>query len=298
MLPRLFHIFCSSTHKRMNVQKVSDNVHVITFDISPANEFEQYVLLRSDAHHDSPYCDRDEEKRHLDMAKERNAVIIDYGDLFDMMQGPGDRRGSYSELRDEYKRSDYFNAVIDDAVNFYSPYAHNFAVFGYGNHCTGVKKRFGIDPLASLSSLLNYKNDAKTSTGGYTGYVRFAFKRNGSRVTSKLLKYDHGSGGGGVVTAGTIQAQRRAVFVNDADYICTGHVHEQWLRVFMKEVYINDKIELRPQYHICTPGYKEEYRKGIGNWHVERGAPPKPTGAFWLRFFWDNGIRQEISLAT
>jgi hypothetical protein len=34
--------------------------------------------------------------------------------------------------------------------------------------------------------------------------------------------------------------------------------------------------------------YKEEYEDGFGGWHVERGAPVKPTGGRILNF---NGRR-------
>ena len=47
---------------------------------------EVWLLLRSDAHHDSPYCDRKLETKHLELAKERNALILDAGDTFDAMQ--------------------------------------------------------------------------------------------------------------------------------------------------------------------------------------------------------------------
>jgi hypothetical protein len=35
--------------------------------------------------------------------------------------------------------------------------------------------------------------------------------------------------------------------------------------------------------HLKVPSYKEEYVDGYGGWHIERGGPPKPTGAVWLR---------------
>jgi hypothetical protein len=29
--------------------------------------------------------------------------------------------------------------------------------------------------------------------------------------------------------------------------------------------------------------YKDEYGSGLGGWHIERGAPPKPLGGYWMR---------------
>lgn len=284
---------------KREIEKCGPNVHVVKIDFDSSKN-EQWFLLRSDAHHDSADCDRVMEKKHLDQALERNALIIDYGDVFDAMQGRHDKRQSKMNLRPEYKVDDYFNAIVNDAADFYAPYAKNWVVFGYGNHETSVTKNTGNDILQGLTTLLNYKTGAKTSVGGYTGYVRFQISQKGSRIGNKVLKYDHGSGGGGVVTAGVIQAQRRAVFVSNADYVCTGHVHDAWMRVFMKEsLSPSNRIDITTQYHLCSPGYKEEYKGGVGGWHVERGAPPKPNGAIWLRLYIESGeIKEEISFAA
>jgi hypothetical protein len=46
--------------------------------------------------------------------------------------------------------------------------------------------------------------------------------------------------------------------------------------------------------------YKEEYGAGEGGWHIETGKPPKPLGAWWLRFTWSrsrvHGERANIQL--
>jgi hypothetical protein len=41
-----------------------------------------YVLLRSDAHWDNPDSDRRLMRKHLELAKKRNAAVLDFGDLF------------------------------------------------------------------------------------------------------------------------------------------------------------------------------------------------------------------------
>ena len=64
--------------------------------------WEMYLLCTSDRHHDSISCDRELELAHLKQAKEKNAYIIDVGDLFDCMQGKFDPRRTYSHLRPEY----------------------------------------------------------------------------------------------------------------------------------------------------------------------------------------------------
>jgi hypothetical protein len=88
-------------------------------------------------------------------------------------------------------------------------------------------------------------------------------------------------------------------FVTSADYVFQGHYHESWHRVFMKEELSQDQVIHRPQYHLCCPGYKNSYGTGAGGWDVEKGMPPKPRGAVWIRFYFDGGeLREEISLAT
>jgi len=62
-----------------------DNTLVVTFEAIGAN-WEQWILVTSDRHWDSVHSDRTMQKRHLDEAVERNALIIDLGDLFDAMQ--------------------------------------------------------------------------------------------------------------------------------------------------------------------------------------------------------------------
>lgn len=75
------------------VEHVSRNVLNVKFDNISAG-WEQYILLSSDRHHDSKWTDRDLELEHLEKAKERNAYVIDVGDMFDVMQGKFDPRRS------------------------------------------------------------------------------------------------------------------------------------------------------------------------------------------------------------
>jgi len=110
------------------VEQLQPNVHRINFD-NVREGWEQYVLLTADRHHDSPKTKQSLEKIHLDMALERNAPIIDVGDLFDAMQGRDDRRRSRAESRPEDATKDnYFDLLVDGAERFYAPYAHLFAV--------------------------------------------------------------------------------------------------------------------------------------------------------------------------
>src|SRR5690606_10232984 len=97
-------------------------------------EWEQWVLLSADRHFDNAHSDHAMQRRHLEMAKKRGAVVIDAGDLFDAMQGKGDKRSSKSALRKENVRDDYLNSLQDSVSDFLTPYAQNIALLFEGNH--------------------------------------------------------------------------------------------------------------------------------------------------------------------
>jgi len=274
------------------------------------SQFEQWVLLTSDRHWDNPKSDHALQKKHLDEALERNAVIIDAGDLYCAMQGKYDPRSSKSDLRPEHQVSNYLDALIKTGADFFAPYAKNFAMVAAGNHEASIKKRHETDLTERFCSTMNYISGETVYNGGYSGFVRFKLidivqgkqKNLGRNVT---LHYSHGYGGGGPVTKGVIQTNRKATYLPDADIVISGHVHESWQIELMRVRVGRTKIYHDTQTHICLPTYKEEFGTGFGGWHVERGAPPKPIGAVWLRFYYLNshdpikrGMKYEITRAV
>ena len=72
--------------------KTEQDRSVIKLWFTDASKEDIWFMLRSDAHHDSAHCRRDLEKRHLELAMEKGAYILDAGDLFDAMQGRNDKR--------------------------------------------------------------------------------------------------------------------------------------------------------------------------------------------------------------
>ena len=80
------------------VNKYND-IHEIRIKGKARKDWEQWVLLTSDRHWDNPKSDRLLQTEHLKLAKERNAIIIDNGDLLCVMQGKYDPRGSKSGIR-------------------------------------------------------------------------------------------------------------------------------------------------------------------------------------------------------
>jgi hypothetical protein len=90
-----------------------------------------------------------------------------------------------------------------------------------------------------------------------------------------------------------------AVYLPDADIVWTGHTHDQWIMPIERHRVTNyDRTYLDRQLHVRTPGYKDEFSPGEG-WHVERGGPPKPRGALWLRVHMGNNslVQSEITEA-
>jgi len=254
------------------------NVHVFNNDFAPKK-----VLLLSDIHWDNPKCKRDLLKKHLDQAKEIGADILLNGDTFCLMQGAYDPRKNKSDIRPEHNKANYLDAVVNDAVQWFSPYAHLIKVVGYGNHETNILKRQETDVIERFVYGLNSTNETNVEVGGYGGWIVYSFHRTKTTKISYRIKYFHGSGGGGVVTKGTIQFNRMSSMIENADMVWMGHVHEDHeLSYTVERINSSNKVELKEILMIRTPTYKEEYNEGKGGWHVERGAPPKALGGRWL----------------
>jgi hypothetical protein len=79
-----------------------------------------------------------------------------------------------------------------------------------------------------------------------------------------------------------------STFVEGADMIWMGHVHENYeLEYNIERINKMNHIELKKVLMVRTATYKEEYNQGLGGWHVERGASPKPLGGRWLEIIPD-----------
>ena len=246
-------------------------------------EWEQWVLLRTDAHHDNPKCDQELERKHLEQARERGALVVDNGDLFCAMQGKWDKRADKSALRPEHVGSNYLDLLVDTAADFYGPYADLMAVMGRGNHETAISKRHETDLTDRLAERLRVRG-SRVVASGYGGWVRFLFQC-GTFRDSKTMHYYHGSGGGGPVTRGVIQTNRMAVVNPDADIIFTGHTHDEWIVPIQRQRVSDAGVPYQDeQLHLRAPGYKDAWGDGYAGWEVEKMLMPKPTGAMWLRF--------------
>ena len=178
---------------------------------------DQFLLL-SDLHFDHPKCRRDLLKDHIEKAIDLGAKILINGDFFCIMQGKYDKRASKDDIRPEHQGGNYFDLVVNEAVEWWAKYADHLIFVGYGNHETAVSKRHEIDLTERFVSLLNYKTGSKVLNGGYAGGIVFNVARHkGNSSKNFKIKYHHGHGGGGPVTKGVIQHQRMGAQVDGAE---------------------------------------------------------------------------------
>lgn len=260
--------------------------------------WEQWFLLTSDRHLDSPDSDRALQRKHLEQARERNARVLDFGDLFDAMGGRNDRRGSKGSILPQHQADAYFTAVLDEAVEWLAPYADLFTLIGTGNHEASVTRHQEFDLTRQLVRLLNAEAGAEIHAGAYAGWVILRFHQPGKQGTGRhRIRYTHGSGGSSPVTRGVIQTNRRAVYLPDADTILSGHVHQSWQVPIVRErITQRGRVFFDEQTHVQIPSYKRSsLHRGFA---AERGFAPTPLGGWWLRFWLEaSEVRHEFTRA-
>jgi hypothetical protein len=216
----------------------------------------------------------------------KNARILINGDLFCIMQGLTDRRGSKGQVRPEHVGDDYFDLVNNSAIEFFRPYAHHILMVGEGNHESAVKRKGEFDILARFVYGMNALTGSNIKLGTYTGWVVFRGTYSKACKSSFKMKYHHGFGGGGVVTKGVIQNQRMDSSTEGADCIWMGHVHEMYHLLSVADGLEHNsstgyRTVQRVRHHIRTSSYKNE-SSGSG-YHDEKGRPAKPLGGYWMR---------------
>lgn len=276
------------------VEHLRPNATRITVLVEKNARWEWWYLLTSDQHWDNPDSNLKLQLKHLDEVKEREAAMMSCGDYFCLMQGKYDKRANKAKVRPEHVPKDpnenYFDLVIQSAATFLEPYTRHIAIIASGNHESAIEQRHEFSVTQRFVSILNDRTGSNILASGFSGWVSFSFRTTTTTINSIVLHYDHGYGGGGPVTADMIQTSRRTAYLPDADIICHGHTHDQWVREFARVRYnsANGNIFQDIQTHIKLPSYKDEYKDGRSGWAVAaKGMPPKPLGAYWLRFFYD-----------
>jgi hypothetical protein len=93
-----------------------------------------------------------------------------------------------------------------------------------------------------------------------------------------------------------IQRARQQQYI-DADIYVSGHTHDQFTTPDMRvKLSSKGRVEVKRTTYIKLPSYKDEYKQGQGGYHVEKGRPPKPVGAMWLRFYYKHSVKNHNRL--
>ena len=262
--------------------KIYQNKEVTRIEFEGVNSsWKQKILFLSDIHIDSVFCDRKLLKKHLDEAVNENAIILINGDNFDCMQGKNDPRRSYRELKENLRHNDYFDCVLEDAVDFYKPYARNIAMVGYGNHEYSVIYNNGTDLVQRFAYKMR-EHGSDCVAGGYQGCVRLI-----TRVTDKVsdsyrIFYNHGAGGEAPVTQGMINVNRQSAWLENFQCVWNGHNHKTYITHQAVFGYSNkDEPEMKLRTFIRTPGYKNEFTAGGHGFAASRNMSPTPVGCIW-----------------
>lgn len=277
----------------------SRNVFQINVPATETTAFRFHAVVLSDIHFDSPKCDRTLLKRHLKAAQENQAVVIINGDLFDCMGGKFDPRSSKGELRPEYLNGDYIDLIVEDAAQFFAPFASNICVVGDGNHETSVRNRLETDLIQRFVALLNLGRRGCAKTGGYSGFVKFSFyRKDGRGIDSKILAYHHGSG------YSSEAAKRRFAHEHpDAHIVAFGHHHTFFSQNIARyRVSQIGQVYKDKQLILGVPSFKDDVADGYGGFAIEKGHSPKVLGSWQIEFAYStenkNMIYRGIELTT
>lgn len=252
--------------------------------------FEQWFLFMSDIHYDSKKCERQLLRKHLDQAKEKNAKVFMFGDVFDCMGGKYDKRTNKEDIRPEYQKANYFDVITRDFKDFLKDYKDEVIFISQGNHELSVLARHEVNLIENLCY------DTNIITGKYAGFIRFYFSHgtNGGNRQSMTVYYNHGSGGNSPVTRGAIKTNRRQDAI-DADIYISGHIHTT-MDMPRPKIRLNEQCNaerIEPQ-HILLGCYKNEMLDG--GYSDMKEYPPASLGGYWIKFYYDKNNRINYDL--
>lgn len=211
--------------------------------------------LFSDVHFDSPDCDRETLKKHLDFCLKDGRYILINGDWFDAII-LSDRKRSVPHLIEN--TDNQLNKKLEESYEFLKPYQKNLLFMGRGNHEESIIKYNGIDLLQMLTTMLNMGQEHKVLYGNYANFLRFTFKKKDRKEFNYDMYVHHGSGGNAPVTKGIIDWSRIGKSVN-ADLIWLGHRHNAIIDASdpVLSIQPNGEILLKNRQCIQTPSYQK-----------------------------------------
>lgn len=264
------------------IDKIEPGVHRVTF--GGQNYPDLWTFLSSDWHWDNPKARLDLIERDLRQAKAVGGMVISAGDFFCAMQSKKDKRHNKNDIRPEHIGGNYFDRLIDTAIEFLMPYVDVMGLMTLGNHETAIYSHYETCLLTRLVERLRLLG-SRCQVGGYNGWVLFQGRsKSGTASAQWKLYYHHGSGGDSPVTQGLLGMNRVSQYV-DADGILSGHIHARNLSTVCRErLTINGKRQVGETALIRTSTYKDEYSP-LSGFHIEKGRGPRPTmrPGYWLR---------------
>ena len=253
----------------------------------------QKFLFISDVHFDAMKCDRELLTKHLMQAKREKAAVFVFGDWFDLMQGKWDPRGTYSDLRPEYKSIRYLDDVVEDTVKYLEPYKGVIRFMGRGNHETSIEKRMHTSPLDRVAALHN-SNGGNITVAGYAGWLQMSILRGNSdqpRLTSNV-HFHHGFGGNAPRSKGVLAVDLDQMQFPDASVIVRGHTHQKWyVPATVDRLSGMGNLYQEHIHHIRTGSYKKLGDRFAG-WATEKGFNTPVLGGWWLEAKRDTKIEK------
>lgn len=211
--------------------------------------------LFSDVHFDSPDCDRETLKKHLDFCLKDGRYILINGDWFDAII-LSDRKRSVPHLIEN--TDSQLNKKLEESYEFLKPYQKNILFMGRGNHEESIIKYNGIDLLQMLTTMLNMGQDHKVLYGNYANFLRFTFKKKDRKEFNYDMFVHHGAGGSAPATKGMLDFNSLAKGIN-ADLIWIGHKHNSIVDYSTPIMFIDStgKVIMKNRQCIQTPSYQK-----------------------------------------
>ncbi len=270
-----------SNKPKFTVQR-RNKVPVITFTEPVGVGKPVRMLLQFDEHWDNPHSNQDLIKKHLQEAVDQGLPVIRGGDSLCCMQGRYDPRRARTDIRPEHDHPDYLDRLVQSYSDFSEFAAPNIAFMGRGNHELSILRHIETDLIERVAERLRIAG-SPVVTGGIGGWIIVKIHITKTQYVTVPIYYTHGTGGGGPVTKGVIQTNRRAVYLPDAQVIISGHIHEEWIVTLCRErLSSRGRVYLDEQTHLCSGTYKQEHDPINSSWHSQMGRPPKPVGGTWL----------------
>lgn len=213
------------------------------------------LALFSDIHFDSPDCDRETLKKHLDYCLKDGRYILINGDFFDMIILGDRKRATPHHITNT---DNQLNVKLNEAYEFLKPYQNNILFFGRGNHEESIMKYNGLDVLEMLTTMLNMGSEHKILYGNYTNFLRFTFKEKNRNEYNYDIYAHHGCGGSAPATKGMLDFGALAKGIN-ADLIWLAHKHNSLIDYSSPVMHIdrNGDVILKNRQCIETPSYQK-----------------------------------------